>query len=52
MMHLHISLRGLSVSLIDSNLAQNFARLKRGCQQIDKEIVRLDRALAVLTDSD
>jgi len=49
-MHLCVSLRGLAVSLIDANLAQDFTRLKRRGQQIDKEVVSLDRAFAVLAD--
>src|SRR5438445_12965561 len=48
MMHLNVGLTRAAVGFIDANLAQYFAGLKRGRQQMDEEIVRFDRAVAVL----
>src|SRR5207253_328160 len=48
MVHLGVSLSGAAFSFVDANFAQDLAGLQCGSQEIDKEIVRLDRTLAIL----
>src|SRR6266496_4372386 len=50
-MHLGVSVTGAASRLVNANLAQNLARLKRGRQEIDKEFVCFYCPIAVLACS-